>query len=1351
MNYSEFRKDLKAMISLPPELNDPDREFFTAETDDGKQFTMKKFKCQRHKPVPEAIQVIIKQDYDLSLRPSIDLEPLIGELYKEGETYSFTVKTLPTSGKPYYEIEDDNGLYFRLFDTRHNLMPRQQVRCKVTRIKQVLVTLKLVDFGGEANRRARLTLAEIKALPIFKRGVVSWFERRAIFDLDIFSPARYKEERGDFNWVFDFLSIIDENMTSWLHNIGLGSTDLPERTYDSIDKILFAVRDIALYLLEDSDYLRRSSHGERTAYQRRLNNLVQNSKHYLSAARKLRECTHEEFIERILKRLERSGYIYHPDKQFHIMMTIFRLAPSLVNDKMGKLFAALQDWPMENWNTEPFRSAFVEMLEMYITERRHIIDDLTEIDDAETDRTSLTQVTRAIAIQLLLADKGDDFDRNRNRALLYRCLTHYGSTTFNDNLIKKAVTSLCGAGANPLEYQWADTKQITQLGTNLGSDRHPLELADAPRLTYHAPYSLVQLVPGHISVIAADTESGREPAEVLPNGFLDGFSVMLPGEVKVPSQSKMKDLSALRTMWNEIEQALLNKPVATTSVRKQHIDEGDTEVEVVLDGYDEAHDRIHCTVVDEYLEGEGWLPLSAIAPFNLHCNRDAFTTPEGEQRVLLADVKSIDNDGIAEFSMIKYYNEWVSGYVSYGDTATCVITHVQPAFALGVCRDGFTVRIPRRPDDITEYRQGDHLIVKVESAKGAVNIANVERPADDTEIFHNSDTFASIIDNLAIDVVTTRDSAADDVQVAEETIDADTVTELIQLIRRRVSLADDYVKAFNYLSVAQLLAKIINDEGLTDVCATHRQLLELTDFFAKNSKTDSQAIAEIDRSVIARSPMLERLYRRLLIVDSLDSDANKAMLWEYSENGRNATERELAKLVLSVNSLSTVGLAEKSASDALKPFRRRIQELLNVHRDASSVKYYGDENIFTEFKTSIVFPPVAQGYSKPDVDTQMRTQILPTICAFVNTKGGKLYIGVSDWGEARGLKDDLEYFAKNLTQPKQDPRDRFKIELDFYIKKYLGAYIASRCSMKWEEEGGRLVAIIEVEPIRDIKDLEGTVWVKTESSKLRVTDPDDLARLRAGRHTDYDNLMKTRGATSSAEEASIITTEVDDAAALPAGGSLFDVAPTTAAHAEPIATSAARDNDPHSDDYDKAGFIYFKADGTYIYSEQNLWLDSEEDTVLTLVLHDEDRTGSLLLLYDNGEALRVPLDEITEKEQGKAHKRFADKRLLFASPAQQNDTLFTVLENARGMAYYRIDKVETIERGSMTSSGSKITEAGFAAITYADVLRPIQMKVFPSKKPSRREIGQSFKIDPNGTKEQAIEKMKSELGKALDR
>lgn len=65
-----------------------------------------------------------------------------------------------------------------------------------------------------------------------------------------------------------------------------------------------------------------------------------------------------------------------------------------------------------------------------------------------------------------------------------------------------------------------------------------------------------------------------------------------------------------------------------------------------------------------------------------------------------------------------------------------------------------------------------------------------------------------------------------------------------------------------------------------------------------------------------------------------------------------------------------------------------------------------DEGTTLELKTSIAFPPGGEG--KADIDKQL-DNIIRVICAFMNTKGGKLYIGVKD-GTKRvvGIAKDYE-------------------------------------------------------------------------------------------------------------------------------------------------------------------------------------------------------------------------------------------------------------------------------------------------------------------------------------------------------
>ena len=80
-----------------------------------------------------------------------------------------------------------------------------------------------------------------------------------------------------------------------------------------------------------------------------------------------------------------------------------------------------------------------------------------------------------------------------------------------------------------------------------------------------------------------------------------------------------------------------------------------------------------------------------------------------------------------------------------------------------------------------------------------------------------------------------------------------------------------------------------------------------------------------------------------------------------------------------------------------------------------------------EFKPSLVYNFSKKGYSK-----QVRFIIAKVICSFLNSKGGKLFVGVNDNGTLQGLSYDF-----SLTRPEgKDPRDYFRLEVDRIIREY---------------------------------------------------------------------------------------------------------------------------------------------------------------------------------------------------------------------------------------------------------------------------------------------------------------------------
>ena len=116
-----------------------------------------------------------------------------------------------------------------------------------------------------------------------------------------------------------------------------------------------------------------------------------------------------------------------------------------------------------------------------------------------------------------------------------------------------------------------------------------------------------------------------------------------------------------------------------------------------------------------------------------------------------------------------------------------------------------------------------------------------------------------------------------------------------------------------------------------------------------------------------------------------------------------------------------------AASEQHVPQQWRNAPVLNV----------GDEGTRLEFKTSIVFAPGKE--NEPDIDTQLDT-VIRELCAFMNTEGGELYIGVHDKTKrVVGFKDDYDHL--------NDGEDRFA---GSYSKNRDGYQLKIRNAIDWK-------------------------------------------------------------------------------------------------------------------------------------------------------------------------------------------------------------------------------------------------------------------------------------------------------------
>lgn len=124
---------------------------------------------------------------------------------------------------------------------------------------------------------------------------------------------------------------------------------------------------------------------------------------------------------------------------------------------------------------------------------------------------------------------------------------------------------------------------------------------------------------------------------------------------------------------------------------------------------------------------------------------------------------------------------------------------------------------------------------------------------------------------------------------------------------------------------------------------------------------------------------------------------------------------------------------------------REVEESINYEDDIK-----GGENDYVEFKSSLRWD-----YDHGNVNKLMEYIIAKTISAFMNSEGGKLFIGIDDGGNAIGIeKDCLTLKNKN--------KDGFLLQLTQVINQYLGKEFNQFVSIKIIEINGKNVCVADV-------------------------------------------------------------------------------------------------------------------------------------------------------------------------------------------------------------------------------------------------------------------------------------------------
>lgn len=113
-----------------------------------------------------------------------------------------------------------------------------------------------------------------------------------------------------------------------------------------------------------------------------------------------------------------------------------------------------------------------------------------------------------------------------------------------------------------------------------------------------------------------------------------------------------------------------------------------------------------------------------------------------------------------------------------------------------------------------------------------------------------------------------------------------------------------------------------------------------------------------------------------------------------------------------------------------------------------------EESDVLEFKSALTWD-----YKEGKQNKQIEYAVAKTLCAFMNSKGGTLLLGVDDKREVLGLDKDFSVLRK----PGKSDKDRFEQKLTGLVASFLTIEVRPNIRLAWDEIASKAIAVVTVE------------------------------------------------------------------------------------------------------------------------------------------------------------------------------------------------------------------------------------------------------------------------------------------------
>lgn len=1048
-------------------------QYFIVEHD-GVEYKIRLYDFQKEQKDPETLLCLARQVQDGSVVLVQDYSAFLRKFYTVGEEYPFTVVSgLRGYELPYYIVRDCNGLIFNLANFgRAKLTPYQDIRCRVAKIDRYRLRLVLVDNGVQSRVKFYTIKQLANELKLPAEGKL--VERLLAQDIRFGNIAgAYNDQRGE--WVLMFLTKARDIIA-----------EMTFRTRDHHIRLLNAYVSLCLYVLEESRLISGLDDDGRARWRRRLESYVQHAGTSIRALQMIERGEHTAYLDDIIGKMRQSGYLYNPGERLEVMNAIFTLCPDVIEQRMDDILTIISDGNHSNWCQEPFRAAFIRVLDFYVRLYKTRADGLTYED--RSGKELLQRMIRVLALRLLLSNASDDFDIQEYRATLVRYLV-FENETLAPELLRKAFEAAVGTSEAPLRFGWKSLDNLRQLAVEAaGTD------PNAPSTPATTQYYMGK---GAGLVVTKDSlhlvsQSGKRNRAILPPEMLPWQNIQIYTSERINAvPDNCDDLELLSRFWSDVEHALYepgdNRPASRTTMHT--VDVGDT-VSVYISEVNENGRTFKVKAVDENIaNGNGIINLSDIVKYDVHgITIDDFRDDNNDAMVFEARVAKLGAGEAPQYTLLPAIKAMAEEELTPETNLECLVMGITKYKGketyLGVSAQGDPVNISTEK---AKLNRGDYVVasfVEMEPT-GRLVCRYLEPVSESFNTFNPHDAFRTMLYLLMTSVYRVRESIlpvteATNDDLPESTIEPEHVIELIHIIDRVGGTDSEYVRRFNYLAFARMLSRLIENDELADYFTRRMSFVRRLRVFVSSGYINVDDI-RADEDNVGNFPVLEMRSRQLRILSYIYDSSKNSFLWEIINGDYDETSMSLAKLALTANLMM-----EMDVNDAQAAITERISQLLNIKVKIQQPIYMGEETQTIEFKSSYICPENDLHANLP----KQREHILQRICGFLNSaEGGKLYIGVNRYGYVVG-NDDLHYHLFN------GDRDKYELRVRNDIRDNLGGAANDCISTAWldpNKYAGKNVFVIDVRPNQFGTEFGGKYWVRQGTSTYPYSRKEYLA------------------------------------------------------------------------------------------------------------------------------------------------------------------------------------------------------------------------------------------------------------------